>query len=167
MTIAQSMSHPGRQRELNYQTFEFVARQIRLGLYGVGNDDSPYNRGSLEYEDMKEKLREMGFYFYTGTMPAPYTLGFIEAMMTGIPMVAIGKRLAYDSFYQQNTYEVADIIKSGKNGFVSDDPTTLVKNCQTLLDNPQIARKIGDNGRATAISLFGKDIIKKQWEACL
>jgi hypothetical protein len=167
MTIAQSMPNPGRQRELNYSLFEQVAKQVPLSLFGVGNESSQFHTGELSYNALKQTLKQFRFYFYTGTMPAPYTLGFIEALMTGIPIVAIGEGLAYDNFYQQNTYEVANILKTGKNGFVSDDATTLVKYCRDLLDNPQMAKKIGDNGRATAVELFGKEIIRRQWEAFL
>jgi glycosyltransferase involved in cell wall biosynthesis len=167
MTIAQSMAHPGRQRELNFDIFEELASKVPISLFGIGNEDSKYNAGQLSYEAMKGNLRQFRFYFYTGTMPAPYTLGFMEALMTGIPIVAIGKGLAYDSFYKQNTYEVADILQHGKNGFIADDATSLAKHCQLLLDNAQIARKIGANGRATAIKLFGRETIKNQWGAYL
>jgi glycosyltransferase involved in cell wall biosynthesis len=116
---------------------------------------------------MKEMLRRARFYFYTGTMPAPYTLGFIEALMTGIPIVAIGDELAYDSFYQQDTYEVADLIKNNVSGLVSDDIPTLIKNCHQLLEDKQLAKRISSNGRRLAVETFGKEIIRRQWEALL
>jgi hypothetical protein len=39
---------------------------------------------------MRDYLRRIRAYLYTGTQPASYTLGLIEAMMTGVPVVSIG-----------------------------------------------------------------------------
>jgi hypothetical protein len=39
---------------------------------------------------MRATLRRARAYLYTGTQPASYTLGLIEAMMTGVPVVSIG-----------------------------------------------------------------------------
>ena len=41
--------------------------------------------GSLSHEDMLDYLRRCRVYLYTGTQPASYTLGLMEAMLTGIP----------------------------------------------------------------------------------
>ena len=46
--------------------------------------------GELSFEAMQGWLRKSRAYLYTGTQPASYTLGLIEAMMTGIPVVSIG-----------------------------------------------------------------------------
>ena len=48
--------------------------------------------GPLSYEQMREYLRAIRCYLYTGTRPASYTLGLIEALMTGVPVVSIGPR---------------------------------------------------------------------------
>ena len=46
--------------------------------------------GQLSYEDMIDYLRHIRVYLYTGTTPASYTLGLIEAMLSGVPVVSIG-----------------------------------------------------------------------------
>ena len=48
--------------------------------------------GELTYEQVRAYLRRIRAYLYTGTVPASYTLGLIEAMMTGVPIVSIGRR---------------------------------------------------------------------------
>ncbi|MFY0784083.1 hypothetical protein AB1K18_28080 [Peribacillus simplex] len=40
---------------------------------------------------MKQEMRENRAFFYTGTRITSYTLGFIEAFMTGIPIVSISE----------------------------------------------------------------------------
>ena len=49
--------------------------------------------GAVSYPDMLDWLRKARVYLYTGTTPASYTLGLIEAMLSGIPVVSIGKEV--------------------------------------------------------------------------
>ncbi|WP_114378378.1 hypothetical protein [Paenibacillus prosopidis] len=73
----------------------------------------------MDYEQLKQELRENRVFFYTGV--TSYTLGFIEAFMTGIPIVSIGEKLGNHEFYKQQTFEIQEIIENGKEGIVSDD----------------------------------------------
>ncbi len=164
ITVAQSMSHPTRIRELNYNLFLEVTKELPVKLYGIGNEDSgEINGGILTYEELLAAYRDNRVFFYTGTKPASYTLGFIEAWMTGIPVVAIGPELAYDTFHKQRTYEVHKLIESGVTGYWSDSVADLRSYIKKLLDNPDLGKKIGEAGRRRAIELFGKQTIKKQW----
>lgn len=43
----------------------------------------------LEYPAMLEYLRRASAYVYTGTVPASYTLGLLEAMLVGVPIVSL------------------------------------------------------------------------------
>jgi hypothetical protein len=56
----------------------------RPGLRGA-----PGGSGSLSYPEMLDYLRHIRAYLYTGTTPASYTLGLIEAMLSGVPVVSI------------------------------------------------------------------------------
>lgn len=164
MSIAQAMPHKGRERELNWKAFRLASKGLPTTLYGFGNEEAgEMNGGGVTYDELKLMLRAHRGYLYTGTMPACYTLGFIEALMTGIPVVAIGNLLGYDSFYKQNTYEVADILSSGLNGFASNDTQKLNQYLDALIKSEKLARKISQKGRELAIRFFGKPIITKQW----
>ena len=85
--------------------------------------------------------------------------------MTGIPVVAIGPK-AGNSPYEpgQETYEIPDLIEHQVSGFYSDDIKELRLNVQYLLDHPENAKLVGQNGRKKAIEIFGKETIKKQWK---
>ncbi len=136
-------------------------------VYGSGNEDlGNLNGGELTWDLMKGKLRDSRVFVYTGTWPAQYTLSFMEALMTGIPIVAIGKRLAQEiaGVDYMDFYEVADMIQDGVNGFVSDDMSTLRSHIQQLLTDDTLARSISEKGRETALQLFAKDPIKEQWK---
>ena len=167
VTVAQSMKQ--RREFCNYDVFERVTRDLPRLLIGPGNDDvKAMNQKLVDYDELKKILRNSRVYFYTGTYPASYTLNFIEAMMTGIPIVALGPKYGSSPFERgQDTYEIPDIIDSGVNGFISDDLGMLRVTIKELLANKETARTMGEAGRKTAIEWFGKDKIKKQWEGFL
>jgi glycosyltransferase involved in cell wall biosynthesis len=126
-------------------------------LYGFGNQ----NEGgqALSYEQLKQALRINRVYFYTCTYPASYTMGFMEAWMTGTPIVAIGSKLA-----GWDWIEVPHMLKSGINGFTSDSIDELRYYIATLLDDPDLAKRVSSEGRKNAIDLFGKQKIKNEWK---
>jgi len=162
-TIANSMKRRGMA--CSYTIFEVATRGLPRVLYGPGNEDAgDICGGLLSYSDLKKTFRDFRVYFYTGTHPASYTMNFMEALMTGTPVVAIGNKYGNGHYFNQNTYEVPDIIQNGINGFCSDDIDILYDYCAKLLKDEHLARQIGIEGRKTAMKYFGKDKIKRQWE---
>lgn len=164
INITQSLK--GRRDFCHYDEITELLAGFPAKVYGTGNEDlAELNGGELPYEYLKGKLRDARVYIYGGTWPACYTLSLIEAMMTGIPVVAIGEKHAnVEKFEQLDFYEVSDIIKNGINGFCSDNMNELREAIKSLLENQDYARQIGVRGRETAIKLFGKQTIKEQWE---
>lgn len=155
-----------RERFTGYNLMREIFKGLPAKVFGPGNDDlGLLSGGLLTYEQQKEVLRSARVYFYHGTYPASYTLSFIEAMMTGTPIVAVGARYgnSLDMFPDQQTYEIPQIIQNGVNGFVGEDPEKLRAYCKTLLDNEGLAQATSAFGRNKAISLFGKAKIKSEW----
>lgn len=153
-----------------YKLMREVFQDLPAKVYGPGNEDLGLLAGGLvSYEDQKAILQEARCCFYHGTYPASYTLSFIEALMTGTPVIAVGPKNGNSAFMfpDQNTYEVPSIINTGVNGFVSDDPDALRSYAQELINNQKRARAISAFGRQTAIELFGKAKIKAEWKAYL
>ena len=167
MTLAQSMKKRGAFT--HFDTFDEATKGFDRVLYGADNADAgDLWAGQVNYDELKKALRDHRVFFYTGTQPASYTLSFIEAMMTGIPIVAVGKAIGNSEFQEeQDTYEITDIIQNGQNGFVSDNIEELRGYISMLLNDHETARRIGEEGRQTAIKLFGKEQIKAQWEEFL
>lgn len=162
ITIAQSYKKRGEH--LKYPLWEKVSSGFNKKVYGTENADLGKDwGGSPSYEQLKAVLRENRVFFYSGTVPAPYTLSLMEAMMTGIPVVAVGAGLRKMSPYDWENYEVPHIISNGVNGYISDNIDELRGYIQALLDDGELARRIGDAGRKTAIELFGKRQIMNQW----
>lgn len=166
ITFSQNMKH--RAEFCNYDVFAEVVKDLPAKIFGPKNEDTgELDGGFLTYNDMRQKMRDSRVYFYTGTQPASYTLNFIEAMMTGMPIVALGSKYANSMNIAGDTYEVEDIIINGVNGFISNDKSELRSYIETLLGNTKMCKRIGEMGRQTAIELFGKEQIKEQWKQYL
>lgn len=162
ITFAQNMIHRGEYCHFNL--FQQITEGLNAKVYGPKNEEAGnLNGGFLSYKEMQQKMRDSRVYIYTGTQPASYTLNFIEAWMTGIPVVAIGPKLWNSLNIAGDVYEIGDLIENGINGFVSDDIEFLKHITKRLVDDPQLAKQIGMEGRKKAIALFGKDVIKSEW----
>lgn len=163
ITVAQNMKTP-RSASCNFNAFDASTAGFNRMIFGPGNEDTGCDGGRLSYDELKSVYRDNRVYFYTGTYPASYTLNFIEAFMTGIPIITIGKRVAdIDPMGGINAFEIDQIIKNGVNGFISNEVDELRTFVKLLLFDHNLAKEIGAKGRETAIELFGKETIKKQW----
>ena len=153
-----------RHHACNFEVFEQTTQSFPRELYGPGSEELDYGMGEVSYEKLKEVMRTSRVYFYTGTHPASYTLNFMEAWMTGIPIVAIGPQYGNASYFPgHNLYEVPYLIRNGIDGFISDNPATLQGYVRDLLEDEKLAQQISVAGRASAMQTFGKDVIKQQW----
>lgn len=153
-----------------YRLIDNIFRGLPAKVYGPNNDDlGELNGGLLSYAEQIQAFQQSRVFFYHGTYPASYTLSFIEAMMTGTPIVAVGRERgnSRSMFPGQLTYEIPDIIESGVNGYVSDDRMKLREHVEHLLNDYGHAKAISAFGRARAIELFGKSKIKQQWKEFL
>jgi len=113
-------------------------------LVGRGNRRFGDFTARVPYWLLKELYRQCLVYFYVGTEPASYTLNLIEAMMTGMPIVA------YDTGIAR---ELA--------GFVSADAGELYEVLAGILANridPETLRR-----RELAVRLFGRDQAAEAW----
>ena len=151
----------------SYAFMEQVTRPFQRLLIGNGTEASGWGAGKLPYEDMKARLRESRCYFYTGTHPASYTLGFIEALMMGVPVVSIGPIHGNSrDIPGHRMFEVPEIL-ANTYGFASDDPFELHDWLAALLRDEAFATKISQLGRMRAIELFGRERIAPQWKEFL
>lgn len=138
-------------------------------IYGTGNENiGVLNGGEQPFSEMKRLMRDSRVFVYGGTWPASYTLSFIEALMTGIPVVALGVNIVQSTRFETiKFYEVSDIIQNGYNGFISDNMQDLRANIELLLKDHELAKKIGRHGRETAVELFSKKKIRLEWDTFL
>lgn len=167
ITFAQNMK--ARGEFCNYDIFEHTVRGLNAHVYGPKNQESgELNGGFLSYLDMKNKYKNSRVYFYTGTQPAAYTLNFMEAWISGIPVVAIGPSLANSLHISGKSYEAHELLgTSGEYGFWSDTVIELRNAIEMFYFNPSAGEKITEKARNKAIEIFGVDNIRKQWKTLL
>jgi hypothetical protein len=136
-------------------------------VYGTGNEDlGEFSGGELTYDAMKGVLRDCRVFFYCGTWPASYTLSFVEAMMTGIPIVSVGDETwRHKDHPRVKLFEVPHILRQGDEGFVFDNVDALKSAIQRLFDDHDYAKEISAKAREKAIRLFGKENVAPQWQS--
>lgn len=168
ITFVQSLK--GRSVDCHYDTIMgSILGFPGAKIYGTGNTDlGSMNGGEMPYEDLKEIMRKARVFISAGTWPASYTLSFMEALMIGMPIVAVSKKIAHISSREQlDFYEVDEIIKDGVNGFICDDVSQMRSKITDLITDYSLAKRISEAGRQTAIQYFGKEKIKAQWAELL
>jgi len=168
ITFSQNIKH--RAEYCCYDTVMKVLAPFGDDAKIFGRDNENLGKlfgGYLTYDQMRQAYRDNRVYLYGGTQPASYTLNFMEAFMTGIPVVALGSKFANSLNIAGDTYEIPDFITNGVNGYCSDDVEVLQEAIRFLLDNPRKAKQVGLAGRHAAIELFGKEKVKSLWKEYL
>ncbi len=141
----------------NYRFWEQATQGLPVHPAGPGSEQIG-GVGELDYDAMRLHLREMRCYLYTGTQPASYTLGLIEAMMTGIPVVSIGPTWMDVFSYGPDLFEGLELAQYG-----GDDPDEVRAALEELLNDRECALEVSRQQRARAIEVFGRDVAEKAW----
>lgn len=158
-----TQSMPERAKFCGLESLEAFTRGFNRAIYGPNNEGISFNGGRLTYDELKNRMRTARVYCYTGTYPASYTLNFIEAFMTGIPIVAVGPKRGNAWFINEGLYEVNELLVNGRTGFVTDDPEMARYYIRRLLLDHEYAKRISAQARESAVQIFGYETIKKQW----
>jgi glycosyltransferase involved in cell wall biosynthesis len=145
----------------NYEYWDEATRGLVRIALGPGSE-AHGGTGPLSYTDMQGWLRRARAYLYTGTQPASYTLGLIEAMMTGTPIVSIGPSHMSVFPYGPDLFEGHELANH-----YAEDPAIARQLVEHLLENRGYAHEASRTIRARAIDLFGKETIAAQWAAYL
>lgn len=166
ITFAQNMIQRGEN--CHFDLFEKITQGFNSHVYGPKNENAgALNGGFLTYEEMRQKMSDSRVYIYTGTQPSCYVLNFIEAWMTGIPIVAIGPEHGNSLNLLPDIYQIPEFISTGVNGICSDSIEFLRQAVGKLMSDHDLAKQVGQQGREKAIALFGKEVIKSKWKKFL
>jgi hypothetical protein len=145
----------------NYRFFVEATKGLPTRIIGPGSEVAG-GPGEVSYDDLRAELRKARVFLYTGTQPASYTLGLIEAMMTGLPVVSIGPKW-FDIFpYGPELFEGHEIARE-----YADDSLMASLDLRQILHSSQIATLWSERARQRAIDLFGRAKIAGQWKAFL
>jgi hypothetical protein len=146
---------------------------------GPGSEALLGGVGALEYDAMLDYLRHLRVYLYTGTQPASYTLGLMEAMLSGVPVVSIGANafgwpelfeaaIPHDALQRQQEGREPRGYRSllaEDSGF--DNPMDARRELVTYLQYPDKGENVSRHIRERAVATFGIETIGAHWKAFL
>lgn len=140
---------PQRGRTVGWDIFKQVRNILPVDFAGAGNEEE--GLGVIPYAQLSAFRGKYRFYFH----PVRHTslaLSVCEAMMQGMPVVGLA------------TTDLVTVIENGKNGFIHTDVTYLIKKMRLLLDDPELAIKIGREAQLTAMKRFNIIRFTAGWE---
>ena len=138
-----------RGRRLGGDIWRHARDRVPLDLVGMANETAG-GIGEVIHKDLPAFEARYRFFFN----PIRWTsmgLAVIEAMMVGLPIVALA------------TTEMAVAIRDGHSGFTSNDPDVLVARMRDLLRDPALARELGARARRDALERFGIGRFVSDW----
>ena len=147
-----------------FNEYCMITQGMSRVLYGQANEDIEFSSGSPDFDQLKEGYRVNRCSLSMGTKPAPFTYTFMEALMTGCPVVTVGPRLGNGP---RPTYEAYKFLENGVDGFWSDDIGELRYYIKQLLSDHDLAKRISKAGREKALSLFDRKVCREAWREFL
>jgi len=141
-----SVIHSWADRGWHYETYAAATEGLPTRHVDHLN---PGPEGPLKYDQILEQLRKCRVYYHDGENE--YTIALVEAMMTGAPIVTCDM-----PFVERH-------VQHGVNGFISDDPAKLREYCRMLLDDHDLAQKMGAESRRIALERFHEERWIGQW----
>jgi hypothetical protein len=142
-------------------------------LYGGGNRGLTAWRGMSTAEEVPALYRSHRVYYSHHTLPACYTLSFIEALMSGIPVVAPGLRVVSaaplgGSFREMAAcYEAPTLIENGRSGWTPNTVEEAHHAFASMVADREMAATIGAAGRRTAVAHFALTPVREAWRRFL
>jgi len=107
-----------------------------------------------KFKNYVDEIRRYSVYF-NPTMRSPMPRARGEAMMCGLVTV------------NAHNHDVDCFIRNSVNGFYSNDVRELREYLLYLMRNPDVARRVGAEGRKTAIATFHIDRYLADWQALI
>lgn len=139
-----------RGRITGWDVFDQVRKHVPLDLVGMGTSGSG-GLGEVLNPELPEFISHYRFFFN----PIRYTsfgLAVCEAMMTGMPVVALA------------TTEYVTVIKDRECGLIDTDIDRLIEGMNSLIANPAWARQLGEQARQVAAHKFNITRFVTDWE---
>ena len=139
-----------RGRITGWDVFEEVRKHVPLDLVGMGTLESG-GLGEVLNPQLPGFISHYRFFFN----PIRYTsfgLAVCEAMMTGMPVVALA------------TTEYVTVIKDRECGLIDTNIDRLIEGMNALIADPAWARSLGEQGKKVATDKFSITRFTADWE---
>jgi hypothetical protein len=156
--ITQDMAKRGDHTGLS--TWRDLTHGLPVCPAGPGSEDIG-GLGTLPYAEMLTYLTRIRAYLYLGTWPASYTLGLMEAMLSGVPVVTVPWTPGIGHEVLRDLFEAPDLLPHRPT---RDAVQSYLK---TMLRDRDLAALHGEECRQAAIELFDVATVGPQWKAFL
>lgn len=143
-----------RGRRLGADLYDSLCATVPLDCVGMDSQAVTGGLGEVTHRDLPAFMARYRFFFH----PIRYTslgLAVCEAMMLGMPVVAPA------------TAEMATVIKNGVSGYVNTDVYELARAMHRLIDDPSLAKRLGEGARRYAKERFNIDRFTDDWNEAL
>lgn len=145
-------NHLGRRgRRMGLDLFLHARTRLPLDLAGTASEELK-GLGALAHAQLPAFAARYRFLF-SPSRYASLSLGVLEAMMAGMPVVALA------------TCEMATVIDDGANGFIDTRIDRLFDCMRELLRSPSLARDLGQAARRRAQERFSIERFCADWDA--
>jgi hypothetical protein len=130
-----------RRKILLWDLHERAFQGLPITLVGH-NPDLPGVQAARDWDHLKRILQAHRFYIHTADpmLEAGHNMATAEAMAAGLPVLG-------------NCHPTSP-IKHGVSGFLSDDPGKLKHYARMFLEDPDLARRMGQQARETVKERF-------------
>ena len=145
-------NHLGRRgRRMGLDLFLGARTELPLDLVGLASE-ALGGLGEVPHAQLPALATRYRFLFSPSRYASP-GLDVIEAMMAGVPVVALA------------TNEMATVIDDGANGFIDTRIDRLFDCMRDLLRSPSLARDLGQAARRRAQERFSIERFSGDWDA--
>jgi hypothetical protein len=151
LTITNHLARRGRR--MGADLFAALRTELPLDLLGMGAAELG-GLGEIDHPALPAFAARYRFLF----SPVRYSslsLSTLEGMMAGMPVVALA------------TTEMATVIEHGRSGYAVTDARALASCMRALLAEPELARRLGEGARQTALERFSIARFSADWDAAL
>jgi spore coat protein SA len=101
----------------------------------------------LGRDELPDRYRRARVFVFPSVFDEPFGIPPVEAMASGVPVVAT------------RVGGIPEVVEDGVTGILvpPEDPVALADAVRSLLDDPALARRMGEAGRRRAVELFDWD----------
>jgi len=139
---------PERDIFCGWTVWQQVTNKIPVKLFGF--NPSLNTKSINNVNELVSELAQARFYLNT-SQHSPVPMSMLEAMSVGCPVVTTDKQ------------EISKIIEPGVNGFISNNVDDLISACELLLNDHDLASRMGQNARQTIVDRFNLNKFCEEW----